>query len=215
MSKNVFPIEADSIGKTSDGTYAADMGVDINAPAGTPCVAIGDGQIVYSEWGHTSWTTPPDTPNSVKILLDEPVVIGDVAYRYAWYTHLSELARDISYRYNINHVKIAAGDPVGKTGLGNQVPHLHITLATDEGLDNYCPPFVLRDWLYGLINQFKGGVDVSDNILHAEKLGELPGNEVDAKAIQAAAVSPDGKYLYFLYNYGTGAGTGVLRVKIA
>ncbi len=48
MSKNVFPIEQASIGKTSDGTYAADMGVDINAPVGTAVVAIGAGEIVYS-----------------------------------------------------------------------------------------------------------------------------------------------------------------------
>lgn len=150
MSRNIFPIAAGSITRTGDGTYSADMGVDINVPVGTPCVAIGDGVIIYSEPGHTPWTTPPDTPNSVKILLDEPVVIGGVAYRYAWYTHLSELTRIIPGSHP-GVVRINAGDPIGKTGVGNKVPHLHFTLATDEGLDDYCPPFALRDWLYGLI----------------------------------------------------------------
>lgn len=104
--------------------YVGDTGLDIAAPKGTPCYVAASGTIIYSEYGHTRWKTPPDTPYSTLIKLDEPITFeGRTAY-YIWYTHLSEL------QYNVpdgssKTIHVNAGDIVGKSGLGNKNAHLH------------------------------------------------------------------------------------------
>ena len=103
--------------------YPGDSGCDIACPVGSPVVAAVSGRIVYSERGHTTWTTPPDTPNSVLIKNDEPIVVDGVAYPFTWYTHLSSLAYQVPDGSNGPHV--AAGAVLGKSGLGNRNAHLH------------------------------------------------------------------------------------------
>jgi murein DD-endopeptidase MepM/ murein hydrolase activator NlpD len=125
-----------------NGAYAADSGLDIMVPVGSPVVAAGAGTIVYSEPGHTPWTTPPDTPNSILIALDTPFVYRGRKYGYTWYTHLSRL------RYHVpdgsgagRHVE--QGELIGWTGVGNRVPHLHFGVVVDRAQSVFVHPFEL------------------------------------------------------------------------
>ena len=111
--------------------YAADSGVDIYVPVGTSVVAAGDGEIIYSEYGHTPWVTPPDTPNSILLKLKAPLNVGGRVYPFCWYTHLSALAYQIPDD-GAQHTIVKAGNYLGKTGTGNNVNHLHFGLLVNR-----------------------------------------------------------------------------------
>jgi len=115
----------------TEAGYSSDTGLDIAAPKGTPCYAAASGTIIYSEYGHTRWTTPPDTPYSVLIKLDKPFTFEGRIANYIWYTHLSAL------QYNVpdgssQTLHVNAGDIVGKSGLGNNNAHLHFGVLTNR-----------------------------------------------------------------------------------
>lgn len=118
----------------NDGHYPGDSGCDINVPVGTPVVACADGEIVYSEFGHTPWvpcpTHPHDTPGSVLIRLAQPLVVDGRTYYYAWYTHMSRLEHQVPDGGARHPVR--AGERLGLTGTGNDVPHLHFALLVDR-----------------------------------------------------------------------------------
>ncbi|MCL2423530.1 MAG: peptidase inhibitor family I36 protein [Micrococcales bacterium] len=120
-SKGLYrPISGTDIGN------AGDSGLDISAPKGTPVYAVADATINYAEYGHTPWTTPPDTPYSIGMTLDTPVVVNGVEYRYVFYTHLSSL--DINKKDGSSTVvRVKKGQLIGRSGLGRAVPHLHIS----------------------------------------------------------------------------------------
>lgn len=103
---------------------ATDSGLDLAAPAGTVCYAASSGRIIYSEYGHTKWKTPPDTPNSILIELDTPITYAGRTARYIWYTHMSKLVFNVHQRDGQN-IRVKAGDVLGESGLGNSSPHLH------------------------------------------------------------------------------------------
>ena len=130
----------------NDGGYDADSGLDILVPVGTPCYAVADGRIIYSEHGHTTWVNPPDTPNSVLIQLDHPFDYQGHRVNFAWYTHLSSLAQAIPD--GSMPVPIRAGDLVGKTGLGNQVPHLHLGLVEDRAQTRTMPQELIAQLIW-------------------------------------------------------------------
>ncbi len=130
----------------NDGGYDADSGLDILTPRGTRCYAVADGRIIYSEPGHTTWSTPPDTPNSVLIELDEPFEYGGHQVNFAWYTHLSALAQHVPD--GSSPVAIRAGDLVGETGLGNQVPHLHLGLVEDRAQTHTMPQELIAQLIW-------------------------------------------------------------------
>ena len=115
------------------GGYDADSGLDIIVPVGTPVVSAADGVIEYAEHGHTPWGTVNnvgvDTPNSIRLRLAQPVVVDGVTYRWVWYTHLSEIDATIRDRFE---VPVRAGQVLGKTGVGNRVPHLHFGVIADR-----------------------------------------------------------------------------------
>lgn len=131
-----------SVTEAKEAGYDADSGLDIYAPKGTPAHSIANGKIIYSEKGHTSWQAnhdhPHDTGNSVLIELDEPLKKnGKVVtapdgrpVKYIWYTHLSELTFDVKDGSAPKPIK--AGELVGKTGVGNDNPHLHFGLLSDR-----------------------------------------------------------------------------------
>lgn len=121
----------------NDGGYDADSGLDILVPVGTPCYAVADGTIIYSEPGHTPWITPPDTPNSVLIELAQPFEYQGHQVNFAWYTHLSRLFRQVPD--GSPPVPIKAGEPIGWTGVGNNVPHLHLGLIDDRAQTRTMP----------------------------------------------------------------------------
>lgn len=130
----------------NDGGYDADTGLDILVPFGTACYAAADGRIVYSEPGHTPWTTPPDTPNSVLVELAQPFTYQGYQVNYAWYTHLSSLSQQVPD--GSEPVPIRAGDLVGHTGIGNRVPHLHFGLVEDRAQTHTMPQELIAQLIW-------------------------------------------------------------------
>lgn len=126
---------------SNNGAYAADTGLDILVPFGSPVVAAGAGTIIYSEPGHTPWNQPPDTANSILIELDTPFVYQGRQYPYSWYTHLSRL------RYSVpdgaGGQRVTQGETIGWTGIGNRVPHLHFGVVWDRPQTVFVPPLEL------------------------------------------------------------------------
>jgi murein DD-endopeptidase MepM/ murein hydrolase activator NlpD len=123
-------------GWDNNGGYEGDSGLDILVPAGTPCVCAADGTVIYAEAGHTPWYEDTfygnqgfDPPFSVLIKLDEPIEGDDDTYYFIWYTHLYKVDSSI---LNKEGVPIEAGAPVGLTGIGNRVPHLHFGVVKDR-----------------------------------------------------------------------------------
>lgn len=121
----------------NDGGYAADSGLDLLLPAGTPCIACADGELVYSEPGHTPWYEDTNLeipglqgPNSILLRLDSPFTYAGLTVRYAWYTHLSRTAYLVPDGSSPR--RVSAGEVIGWTGIGNKVPHLHFGLLSNR-----------------------------------------------------------------------------------
>ena len=117
----------------NDGGYAADSGLDLLTPPGTPCIAVADGELVYSEAGHTPWVedTNPDIPglqgpHSILLRLKQTFSYGGLTVRFAWYTHLTAVEYDVPDGSQTQPVR--AGEVIGWTGIGNRGPHLHFGL---------------------------------------------------------------------------------------
>lgn len=127
--------------EANNGAYAADTGLDVLTPFGSAVVAAGAGTIVYSEHGHTPWTTPPDTPNSILIQLDTPFTYQGRSYPFTWYTHLSRLRYQVPDGQGGQHV--AQGETIAWSGIGNRVPHLHFGVVFDRPQTIYVPPLAL------------------------------------------------------------------------
>ena len=130
----------------ANGAYAADTGIDILVPVGSPVVAAASGTIVYSERGHTPWNTPPDTPNSVLMALDRPIPYQGREYGLLWYTHLSRLRFQVPDGSG-HGPHLSQGDLVGWSGVGNRVPHVHMGIAADRPQTLFVPPGQLVAWL--------------------------------------------------------------------
>jgi len=138
----IFPVEQAHIVHAQKTAYDGDIGTDIGVPVGTPIVAVGDGSIIYAEYGHTPWKTPPDTPYSVKIKLDEPIRRGGKLYPYVFYTHLQRVEpRAKGSRVKVNEI-------VGWSGIGNRVPHLHISFSQDKAVKYYMGPFAGQNMMW-------------------------------------------------------------------
>lgn len=113
-----------------DRGYSADEGLDIGAIIGTPVYSPCNGTFVYSEYGHTPWgrskfgKKKDDTPYSIGITLDKPIVFNNKIITYLFLTHLSKLVYDIPNGKGGQKVKM--GELIGYTGTANDSPHLHI-----------------------------------------------------------------------------------------
>ena len=111
--------------------YPEDTGLDILSDH-KPAYAVAAGTLVYSEHGHTSWTSGNDTPNSVLMKLDQPIKLKTGhSVTHIYYTHLSQLAYSQT-PISKEQRKILGGEPLGITGLGNNVAHLHIGFLLDN-----------------------------------------------------------------------------------
>lgn len=117
----------------NDGGYPADSGLDILCPVGSTVVACADGELVYSEAGHTPWVedTNPELPGfqgpySILLRLDKPFQVPGLVVRFAWYTHLTGVQYLVPDGTSPRRVR--AGEALGWTGMGNHVPHLHFGL---------------------------------------------------------------------------------------
>ncbi|MDR0960437.1 MAG: M23 family metallopeptidase [Propionibacteriaceae bacterium] len=113
-----------------DAGYVGDSGLDISAPKGTPVYAVGDGTLEYAEYGHTQWVptaeNPFDTPYSINIKLDSPVMVNGKTYPYIFMTHLSSTAVHKQDKSS-GAIRIRKGQLIGYSGIGNGAPHLHIS----------------------------------------------------------------------------------------
>lgn len=110
--------------------YPGDTGLDI-AGKYRPVFAVRSGFVDYAEKGHTVWTKPPDTPLSIRIEFDTPVVWHGKRITHVYYTHLSYLwvMQREGARDDRQHVE--EGALLGVSGIGNGMPHLHLGLLLD------------------------------------------------------------------------------------
>jgi murein DD-endopeptidase MepM/ murein hydrolase activator NlpD len=112
--------------------YAGDTGLDI-AGRSLTVFAVAAGTIEYSEHGHTVWTGGGDTPNSVRVRLDVPIVVerygkAAPAITHMYYTHLAKLRFGVAEGQTDNALHVDCGEALGISGIGNGLPHLHLGL---------------------------------------------------------------------------------------
>jgi murein DD-endopeptidase MepM/ murein hydrolase activator NlpD len=135
------------------GGWYGDTGLDI-AGNHLPVYAVAAGTLDYSERGHTLWMDPPDTPYSVRLALDEPLP-WKVNHRvtHVYYTHMSKLEVDQPESASV-HRHVEAGEPIGVSGIGNHVAHLHLGFLLDGQVDQDSWEWILRE---GDIRKLFGG----------------------------------------------------------
>lgn len=125
------------------GGWQGDTGVDISGRF-LPVHAIAAGTLEYSEWGHTRWRTPPDTPFSVRLRLDVPIQVGAHKVTHVYYTHLSAVVTN-QPESSPTKKHVAAGERIATSGIGNHVPHLHLGLLLDDQVEQDSWEFILRE----------------------------------------------------------------------
>jgi murein DD-endopeptidase MepM/ murein hydrolase activator NlpD len=127
----------------SVGGWYGDTGVDISGRF-LPVHALADGVLEYSEWGHTRWRTPPDTPFSIRLKLDHPIQVGAHRVTHVYYTHLSAVVTNQA-EGSATKKHVAAGERIATSGVGNGVPHLHLGLLLDDQVEQDSWEFILRE----------------------------------------------------------------------
>jgi len=134
------------------GGWQGDTGVDISGHF-LPVYAIAAGTLEYSEWGHTRWRSPPDTPFSVRLRLDAPIAVGTHKVTHVYYTHLSAVVTNQPEAALVKK-HVAAGELIATSGIGNRVPHLHLGLLLDDQVEQDSWEFILRE---DAVRQVMGG----------------------------------------------------------
>jgi murein DD-endopeptidase MepM/ murein hydrolase activator NlpD len=136
--------------------YQADTGLDI---AGTPrpVYAIAAGTLDYSEPGHTLWTGPADTPNCIRIELDEPIALPKGRrVTHVYYAHLSRL-ETLQHEGETPRRHVDAGEMLGHSGVARRAPHLHLGFLLDGEVEQYSGTFLLADGIRRLLGGYKNG----------------------------------------------------------
>jgi murein DD-endopeptidase MepM/ murein hydrolase activator NlpD len=136
--------------------YQADTGLDI---AGTPrpVYAIAAGTLDYSEPGHTLWTGPADTPNCIRIELDEPIALPKGRrVTHVYYAHLSRL-ETLQHEGETPRRHVDAGEMLGVSGVARHAPHLHLGFLLDGEVEQYSGTFLLADGIRRLLGGYKNG----------------------------------------------------------
>lgn len=138
--------------------YAGDTGLDLASPP-APVFALADGALEYSEPGHTVWTSRGDTPNSVRLRLDRPVRVAANGrpladdetpandarmVTHVYYTHMSSLRFHVREGLDAEQ-HVAGGTWLGRSGVGNGLPHLHLGLLTEGETSQTSWRFILRE----------------------------------------------------------------------
>jgi len=135
------------------GGYAADTGLDIHGPEGTPIVSMLPGTLIYAERGHSAQMGQSSSSkgytdqHSVLIKLDNPFTHNGKQINYAWYTHLQDLNPAIA---NKTGIKVNAGQHLGGMGIANGVSHLHLGLVGDRAQTVYLNYKEVREVLGGI-----------------------------------------------------------------
>jgi hypothetical protein len=132
------------------GGYEADTGLDI-AGFHQPVFAIAAATLVYSEEGHTRWTSDD---RAVLVHLDEPIPWGDRQITHVWYAHLHELvyeqARGAHERYHVD-----GGAQLGISGVANKSPHLHLGLLLDGVTNQRWGSYLLADEVRAVLGNWR------------------------------------------------------------
>jgi murein DD-endopeptidase MepM/ murein hydrolase activator NlpD len=139
------------------GGWYGDTGLDI-AGNHLPVYAVAAGILEYSERGHTLWMTPPDTPFSVRIALDEPVPWkGTHRVTHVYYTHMSRLEFEQAEGAPVRR-HVEAGELLGVSGIGNHVAHLHLGVLLDGVVEQDTWDGILREGdIRALFGGYKNG----------------------------------------------------------
>ncbi len=138
------------------GGWYGDTGVDI-AGHFLPVYAIADGELEYSEHGHTLWTGRGDTAYSIRLRLDAPIAFGAHKVTHVYYTHLSALVTEQSESSKTKK-HVVAGERIAASGIGNGVPHLHLGLLLDGEVEQDSWTFILReDAIRKVMGGYKNG----------------------------------------------------------
>lgn len=136
----------------NNGGYDGDSGLDILEAPGNLVVSPVNGILEYAEMGHTPWwedTSPKpgfQPPWSIRIKMNIPLVINSITYLWVWFTHLSEV--DVEIR-NKRGLPIKKGQPIGRTGIGNKVPHLHFGILADRSQTTTLPHGKIAEMIWG------------------------------------------------------------------
>jgi hypothetical protein len=123
--------------------YAGDTGLDIGG-LGLSVHAIAAGTLDYSERGHTRWTSGRDTPNSVRLALDEPLSFGARRVTHVYYTHMATLVFAQAEGAKERR-RVSAGEKLGTSGWGNGVAHLHLGMLCDGHVEQDDWTYILRE----------------------------------------------------------------------
>jgi hypothetical protein len=136
--------------------YQADTGLDI---AGMPraVYAIAAGTLDYSEPGHTLWTGPSDTPNCIRLELDEPISLPKGRrVTHVYYAHLSSL-ETLQHEGDTPRRHVEGGELLGVSGVARHSPHLHLGFLLDGEVEQYSGTFLLADRIRMLLGGYRNG----------------------------------------------------------
>jgi len=150
----VNPVPSQNIARNRGG-YAADTGLDILTPVGSNVVSPVSGTLEYAEKGHVRQMGQDANPfmsgkqdqHSVRIKLDKPFMYAGKQVNYFYATHLYELAANLK---NKSNVKINAGDFIGKSGVANNVAHVHVGFVEDREQTKYLNYTEVKSLLTGV-----------------------------------------------------------------
>lgn len=135
--------------------YQADTGLDI-AGVRLPVHSIAAGTLDYSEPGHTLWTGPKDTPNCVRVKLDEPIPYKGRLITHVYYAHLASL-ETLQAEGSPQRKRVEAGELLGISGVARFSPHLHLGLLLDGEVEQYWGTFLLADEIRAVLGGYKNG----------------------------------------------------------
>jgi murein DD-endopeptidase MepM/ murein hydrolase activator NlpD len=141
--------------------YRADTGLDI-AGSPRPIFAIAAGTLDYSEPGHTLWTGPRDTANTVRMELAEYIPWKGRKITHVWYAHLSALENH-QPEGSATRRRIEAGEQLGISGIANHSPHLHIGMLLDNVVSQEWGSFLLEDEVRQVLGGYKPRARLPDD----------------------------------------------------
>ena len=107
--------------------------IDIMTKFGTPIYAPADGQLQFSEWGHTYNQDGDETAYSVVLRLDKPFTVNGTTINAIFLTHMCGIRYRCSNNTCSRHIQKGellgfAGNASGSKGVW--APHLHMTFYT-------------------------------------------------------------------------------------
>lgn len=124
--------------------YAGDTGLDLATPP-RAVYALAAASVDYAEKGHTRWVGPKDTAYCVRLTLDTPIPWkGGHRITHAYYAHLSAVAFEQKEGAPKKR-HVAAGEPLGTSGVARGVPHLHLGLLLDGQVEQDDWTYILRE----------------------------------------------------------------------